>query len=213
MTHLLLPTAAPRLPDAAVDYDARAEDMFRRVLNLYFSQNDNVSKGLLGTAGGRFLQSPYGAFADYTTQTLASTTTIGTIQLGQTDFSNGISVVGGSALTVAYAGVYDLQFSVQLSNPTTAVDNVTIWLRQNGVDIVGSTGLTGVTPKHGTVNGLVIAGWNALVSMQAGDNIQLMWAVDNIALSIVTLPVGTSPVHPSTASVVATMTFVSAPLK
>ena len=49
--------------------------------------------------------------------------------------------------------------------------------------------------------------------MQAGDNIQLMWAVDNIALGIVALPVGTSPVHPSTASVVATMTFVSAPLK
>lgn len=213
MTNLLTPTVAPRLPDAVDQYEPRPENMFRRILNLYFAQIDNVSRGLLGVAGGRYVNTPHGAFADYTTQTLASTTTIGTVQLGHTDFSNGISVVGGSAITVVYAGVYNLQFSVQLSNPTAAVDDVTIWLRQNGVDVVGSAGLTSITPKHGAINGVVIVGWNVMVTMQPGDNVQLMWTVDNTSLSIVTLPVGTSPVHPSTASVVATMTFVSAPLR
>lgn len=192
------------------EYDVGQMTELLRALNIYFAQLDNVSAGLLGGDGSHFIRAPHGAFADYTNQTLASTTIIGTIQLGTTDFSSGVSIVGGNAITVTYAGVYDLQFSVQLSNSTAGVDNATIWLRQNGVDVPGSAGLQGVTPKHGAINGVVIAGWNVMITMQPGDNLQLMWAVDNIAVSIVTLPVGTSPVHPSTASVVATMTFVSA---
>lgn len=210
MISRLIPSRAPRLPTVGAEYDARALTEFMRVLNVYFAQVDNVSDGLLGDSGGHFLRTPYGAFSDYTTQTLASTTTIGTLQIGQTDFSNNVSVVGGSAFTVVYAGVYNLQFSVQLSNPTSGVENAAIWLRQNGVDVVGSAGLTGVTPKHGATDGVVISGWNYLVSMQPGDNLQLMWHVASTSISIATLPAGTTPVHPSTASVVATMTFVSA---
>ena len=210
MNGRLISTKAPRLPTMGGQYDARTMTELLRVLNIYFAQIDNTFDGILGDSGGHFVRMPYGAFSDYTSQTLASTTTIGTLQIGQTDFSNNVSIVGGSAITVVYAGVYDLQFSVQFSNPTSGVENATVWLRLNGVDVVGSAGLTGVTPKHGATNGVVISGWNYLVEMQPGDNLQLMWHVDDINISIVTLPAGTAPVHPSTASVVATMTFVSA---
>lgn len=210
MNGRLISTKAPRLPTMGGQYDARTMTELLRVLNIYFAQIDNTFDGILGDSGGHFVRMPYGAFSDYTSQTLASTTTIGTLQIGQTDFSNNVSIVGGSAITVVYAGVYDLQFSVQLTNPTTGAEDATIWLRLNGVDVVGSAGLTSITPKHGSINGVVIVGWNYLVEMQPDDYLQIMWTVDSTDLSIVTLPAGTAPVHPSTASVVATMTFVSA---
>ena len=210
MTVRLLPSTAPRLPTLGADYNLGQMTELLRILNIYFAQVDNVSNGLLGDSGGHFLRTPYGAFADYTTQTLASTTTIGTLQIGTTDFSNNVSIVAGSQFTVVYAGVYNLQFSVQLANTTSGIENATIWLRQNGVDVVGSAGIIGVPPKHGSHNGLTIAGWNVYVTMQPGDHLQLMWAVDSIDISIVTLPAHVAPTHPSTASVVATMTFVSA---
>jgi len=138
-----------------------------------------------------------------------------TVSISQTASSTTISGTVGQRIVVAYPGVYNLQFSVQIQNTDNAQHDVSIWLRQNGVDLVGSTGFISIPARKsaGAGNeGHGIYGWNYFVEMQANDCLQIWWSTTNTAVTIQNYAAGTSPTRPSTSSVVATMSFVSAPL-
>jgi hypothetical protein len=193
---------APRLPNAPELYEKRYHDQFADILRLYFNRLDNIL-GQLGT-----LSVPYGAFSSDQDQTaVANTATLMT--LNTTDFANGVSIAT-SKITVATAGIYNLQFSTQFANTNSNVQDVYIWLRQNGVDIPGSTGFVSIPGSHGGTDGHSIVGWNYFLSMTAGQYIEIYWSVPNTAVFIQHLAASGTPTKPSTQSVVATMTFVSA---
>ena len=67
-----------------------------------------------------------------------------------TDLSNGITVVSNSRVTIANTGIYNIQWSAQFRNPDSAEHDATIWLRKNGVDVPGSSGIISVPKKHGS---------------------------------------------------------------
>jgi len=202
--------APPSLPLATDQYERRYQDQFTNILRLYFNQLQNSLGELFGTSGGKYIAFPYGAFSDFTDQT----TTINTatlMGLSVTDFSNEVSLQTGSKITVANAGVYNLQFSVQLQNLDNAPQDVFIWLKQNGTDITGSTGLVGMPArKSAGVPFHDIKGWNYFLSMNAGDYVQIYWSTTNVDVTIQTYAASGTPTKPSTASVVATLSFVSA---
>jgi len=202
--------APPNLPLGTDQYERRYQDQFTNVLRLYFNQLQNALTEITGNAGGRYLAFPYGAFSDFTDQT----TTVNTatlMTLDTTDFSNGVSVVSNSKITVEYAGIYNLQFSVQLQNLDNAPQDVFIWLKQNDADITGSTGLVGLPArKSAGVPFHDIKGWNYFLNMNAGDYVQIYWSTTNVDVTIQTYPASGTPTKPSTASIVATLSFVSA---
>jgi len=213
ITTQLRPSQQPRLPAAPVDYDRIYLDSLTGILRQYFNQVDNLNQSLLTNTGGRFLRTVCGSFYDTTSQTAtANTATLMTLNSTDTPNTNGVSIVSGSRITVTYPGTYNLQFSIQADNANAAVQDMSIWLKQNGTDLVGSTGYLSCPAKHGSENGHGIYGWNYFVTMAASDYIQLYWSVTSADLSIKYYAAGTSPTRPSTSSVVATMTFVSAPL-
>jgi len=156
---------------------------------------------------------PYGAFQDNTDQTIASTTTAYQMTFNTTDSSNGVTVVtsGGKAsrLTVANAGTYNLQWSGQFNNSDNQLNDVSVWLRKNGTDIVGSTGFISIPNSHGGVDGHIIAGWNYFVDLAANDYIEMMWSATNTAVSLQFYPAATSPTRPTTASLIATLSYVN----
>jgi hypothetical protein len=130
--------------------------------------------------------------------------------LDTTDFSNDVSI-SSSKITVANAGIYNLQFSVQLENTDNAPQDVFIWLKQNGVDIAGSTGKVGMPARKGVGDPFhAIYGWNYFVSMTAGQYIEIYWSTTNANVTIQFYPASGTPTKPSTQSVVATLSFVSA---
>jgi len=205
-------TSQSVLPTAPVEYNRQYQDLLNNQLRLYFTQIDGLTSTLLNTSGTRFLSAPYGSFADTTDQTaVANTATVMTFNT--TDFSNGISIVtsGGlaSRFTVENAGIYNFQWSGQFQNTDAQEHDISVWVRKNGTDVVGSTGLVGIPSTHGGINGHTIAGWNFLFSFAANDYIELYWSTPNTGVSIQAYPVGTSPTRPSTSSLVATMTYVS----
>jgi len=204
----LIPTVAPRLPSSPQPPDQLYLQQLNNVLRLYFNQIDGLLGNLAGGQGGRFLNIPYGAFSSYVDQT-AVVNTATKLLMATTDFSNGVTAPS-SSLTVANAGIYNLQFSVQVENADNAPQDMFIWLKQNGTDILGSTGKIGMPahknpgdPSHD------IKGWNYFVSMNANDYIEIYWSITNINVTIQTYPASGTPTKPSTASVVATMSFVS----
>ncbi len=193
---------APRLLTAPAEYEARYHDQFADVLRLYFNRLDNIL-GQLST-----LSVPYGAFSSDQDQT-ATANTATLMTFNTTDFANGVSI-SSSKITVATAGIYNLQFSAQFQNTDTAFQDVYIWLRQNGVDIPGSTGFVSVPNRHAGTDGHSIIGWNYFLDMAANDYVEIYWSVPNVAVTIQHLNASGTPTKPSTQSVVATLSFVSA---
>lgn len=206
-TNLLTPQQ-PRLPGAPADYDPNYVNQLNNVLRLYFNQLGNSFAALLDSSGGAYLRNPYGAFSSDQDQT-ATINTATLMTLNTTDFANGVSIAS-SKITVQNAGIYNLQFSTQFQNTDTAFQDVYIWLQQNGVDISGSTGFVSIPNRHAGTDGHAIVGWNYFLSMEANDYVEIYWSIPNTAVSIQHLAASGSPTKPSTQSVVATMSFVSA---
>jgi len=204
--------APPSLGAPDVAYDQGFFSQSFGSLKAYFAKLTALFAALFGPRGGRWINVPYGAFQDTTDQT-ATANTATVMSFNTTDFSNGVTVVSNSKMTVAHAGIYNLQFSVQFENADTQEHDVTIWLRKDasgaGVDIAGSAGFVGIPSKHGGINGHIIAGWNYFITLNANDFVEIWWSTPSTQVTIQAYAAGTSPTRPSTASVVATMTFVS----
>lgn len=211
-TKSLTTVKSPSLPYAPVEYQREYQDTLNNILRQYFNRIDalisQLQVGDLNT-----LALPYGSFADTTDQTTtANTATVMTFDT--TDFANGVSIVtsGGKAsrITADIAGIYNFQWSGQFQNTDTQLHDVSVWVRKNGTDVVGSTGLVSVPNSHGGIDGHTITGWNFFFSLNADDYIELWWSTTNAAVTIQAYPAGTSPTRPTTSSLVATMAFVSA---
>ena len=142
-----------------------------------------------GTAGG------VGVYVVSTSQERTSLTITGTV---------------ASEIAVAQAGIYNLQWSGQFVNTAAAIHEVSVWIRKNGTDVVGSTSRVSINAKHGAFNGGAIAAWNYFIQLQANEYVELWWSTPDVAAYLTSYAAGTAPVRPTTASVIATLTFVSA---
>ena len=208
---LLTRTKAPALPVAPTEYSRQYADQLNSILRLYFNTLDNFVGQLNANASvvTSNLRVPYGAFSSNLTQTTtANTATLMT--MNTTDFTSNVTL-NSSNITVEYAGIYNLQFSAQLENSANQPEDVYIWLKQNGVNIPGSTGVVGLVarknpgdPSHD------IKGWNYFLSMNARDNVSIHWSATQNTVTIPFYAASGSPTKPATQSVVTTVTFVSA---
>lgn len=142
----------------------------------------------------------------------ASATTSVVIPFTATDISSGVSLsaTNNTHIVFSVAGYYNIQFSAQLLNFTTSVDNVTFWFRQNNVDVDYSAGNQSVASKHGSFPGSAIVSWNQVFACNAGDYIELVYFSDSGNTVVATRPAGIIPVHPVSPSVAISATFVSA---
>ena len=203
--------AAPNLPLPLIEYDRQYFDQLLNVLRLYFNRLDALTTQLQTSSGGTGIQLPYGAFSsDQDQTTTANTATLMT--LNTTDFANGVSIAS-SKITVANAGIYNLQFSAQFQNTDNQIQDIRIWLKQNGTDIPGSTGYVSIPARKSASLGEEahqITGWNYYLSMTAGQYVEIYWSATLASVTIQHYAAGVTPTSPSTQSVVATLSFVSA---
>ena len=207
---ILRATKAPNLINAPQAYVAYHFDQFSRELRVYFNTLDNALQALFGPRGGDYLTFSYGSFYDTTDQTAVSTTVAYAITLNTTDISQGVSIESSSQITFAYAGVYNVQFSIQMTNDTNASQDIDIWFRKNGADIANSNSRFGLAARKGPGDPFHIVGaLNFLVTVQALDYIQLMWRTTDVSARIEHYAAGTSPTRPAVPSVILTATRVS----
>ena len=145
-------------------------------------------------------------------QTLASPTSTAALTLLQTTVSNGVAIdpTDKTKIVHATAGIYNIQFSIQMLTFDGTIDNVTIWFRLNGADIPYSAGIATVPARHAGGPGTAIISWNLVQPMNAGDYIQLLFASNTGNTVAATYPPGVSPAHPASPSIIMTSTFVSA---
>ena len=153
---------------------------------------------------------PYGAFQDSTDQTAASTTVAYPMTFNTTDFSNGVYLSNSSRLNVRNAGIYNVQFSVQLENTDNAQHDVDIWFRKNGTNITASNSIFTVPArKSASIFGHVIAAINYFVELAANDYVEIVWRTENTGVTLEQTAAQSSPTRPATPSVIATMQYVA----
>ena len=156
------------------------------------------------------MNAPYGAFQDSTDQVAANTTTAYAVTFDTTDFSNGVTLASGSRLTVADAGIWNCQFSIQVKNTTNDTQDIEIWFRKNGTNIDNSNSRFNMSPRKSSGDpSHTIAALNFFASMNANDYLEIMWRVSDVGVSIEHYAAGTSPTRPATPSAIVTMSFVS----
>jgi hypothetical protein len=153
---------------------------------------------------------PYGAFQDSTDQTAASTTVAYPMTFDTTDFSNGVYLSNSSRMNVRNAGIYNVQFSVQLENQDNVQHTVDIWFRKNGTNITASNSkFTVPARKSASIFGHVIAAINYFVELAANDYIEIVWRTESTDVSLEQTPAESSPTRPATPSVIATVQYVA----
>jgi len=203
--------AAPSLPLATPQYSQQYLDQLNNVLRLYFNRLDNLLAQLQTSSGGVGIRLPYGAFQDSTDQVAASTTVAYPITFDTTDFSNGVTVVSNSRITVASAGIWNLQFSIQLTNTTNAAQDVDVWFRVNGTNVPASNSRFGLAPRKSPSDPFhLIMALNYFVSLNATDYVEIVWRTTDTGVYIEHYPVSASPTRPAIPSAIATLSFVSA---
>lgn len=162
-------------------------------------------RGAVGATGTGGALGYYGAYHDTSTVTATSTAVAYVMNIGSTDLQNGINIVGGTKITATNAGIYNLQFSAQFTNPNAAIANVSVWIRINGVNVADGAGTNGVPAKHGASDGLQIVSWNYVLSLNAGDYVELVWHSDITGVQLITIPATIGPAVPESPSVIVTI--------
>lgn len=147
----------------------------------------------------------YGFFTSTLTQTnpVASTANIATFN--GTGPANGVSVVGGNAITVVNPGTYTKTFTVNVSKTSGGTSEISIWLRLNGVDVSGSTQSLDLI---NTLSTIFVSG-NFTLNIPAGGNIQLCWSSADTTVTLLAIPAAVGPIRPLGTSTKVTLTRIS----
>jgi len=166
-------------------YERRNLNENNGALNIFSRKLTAVLGSLFGPRGGKFMNTPHGAFQDSTDQTAANTTTAYAVTFNTTDFSNGVTIASNSRITVADSGIWNLQFSIQFTNTTNASQDVDVWFRVNGTNVANSNSRFGFAPRKGVGDPYhIIAAINYFVSLNATDYVEIMWRPTDIGVQI-----------------------------
>ena len=143
-----------------------------------------------------------GTFASLVTQIALLPNVDYPIDLDVVDIERGIwrDSVNTSRVYVADGGIFNFQFSAQLDNTTGGAHRIWLWPRISGVDVPDSASQVRIQGN----NAELVAAWNWVLRLAPGEYFELVYAVSDVALQIVTFPA--AGVVPAIPSVILTVT-------
>lgn len=110
------------------------------------------------------------------------------VKIDETDLSNGVTLSNTGDVTVANAGTYNLQFSIQFENFGNDYDDVTAWFRVNGNPISKSASYSTISQAHAGSAGATIMTVNIFYTCVGGEVFSLMWMNDQGTAAITSFP-------------------------
>jgi hypothetical protein len=224
---------APALPLPPSNYDVRQQAEFIRALRLYFNlldslapqqaqsyradaffggdfTGDKIQGGTL--AGfGRGLEVPYALLMSDQDQASAGITSENIVTLNRIIVSDGVNVEDNSKITFAYPGQYLVTARFQFANRGNAAAEFELWAKNSGVNYpLSNTRFDIAARKSESVYSHVTANISGIFTVTNGEYLQFAWWSDGADMYIEHYAAGTSPTRPEIASVIITITFVSA---
>jgi hypothetical protein len=199
------------------DTGAQGPQGIQGIQGLQGIQGETGLQGLIGVTGATGGQGPqgiqgipgsltgyYGNFYSTLTQTNPVANTVNAFTYNSPAEGVGVSVVDDSRITVANAGTYNIQFSAQLEKSDSGNDSVDIWLAKNQNNVAWTNTRTWLIGN----NAKQVAAWNFVITLAAGDFVQIYWAAADTKSRIYAEGVQTNPTRPGIPSVITTVTQV-----
>jgi Ni,Fe-hydrogenase III small subunit len=185
-------------------------EWYRYLFNLFTITGGGQANSAASSSSGQDLAPLYtpqidakrhGVFFDTTTQSAALINTAYPVTINSTSITDGVYIgTPTSRVYVDRIGTFNFQFSIQLVKSSASAKHVYIWYRVNGVNAANSA--TKVTLVGN--NAAVVAAWNFVVELNAGDYFELVWSTDDTDCQIYAQ--GASAPVPAIPSVILTVT-------
>ena len=163
----------------------------------------SLVNGVLSVTGASI---GYGSFYDDTNQVLAAANQSQLVTISTQELTKNVSLQLPGRIVFGVAGIYNVQYSIQLSNSDSQDHDAVIWFAQNATNIPNSASQITIPSKHGGTNGHFICVCNVFVQAAAGDFVELYWSGENTALYLETIPENTIDNMPQSPSVILTVT-------
>jgi hypothetical protein len=177
------------------------------------TENLKIGDGRTTWSGLPYFGSPsyWGSFWDETSQVATLANTVYAIKLRQVDTaSRGTKIILNERITFDHPGIYSITFSIQFSNTDSAIHDINVWLRKNGVDVPASDSRFSITAKHGSLDGNVIGTVNFVLNLTTNDYLELMWSTGDVKAYIHAEAAQTSPfAHSSIPGIICTVVQVA----
>lgn len=155
---------------------------------------------------------PYGCFTNNNDQLSPSVGSTATITLDTTEIANGVyrDLVNTSRIYVRNAGVYNVQFSVQLVNKDNAVQFADIWFRVNGVDVPNSASRFDIPiRKSATDWGHVLGTVNTFINMTANQYVEIAGTTSSTLVALEHYPANPSIPQPAIPAAIVTVQYIA----
>jgi hypothetical protein len=163
----------------------------------------NINDGFYVNGNKQF---NYGQFSSTQTQS-GSANTAYSATFNTTQFSQGVSLVSQSRITVSNTGIYNIQFSSQLHTTANQAVDFSIWFAMTGSDIANSN--TEFTIEKINGGGFQVAALNFLTSIASGSYVELKYSKTTTQGQLYAIGAQSTPTRPATPSVILTVTQIA----
>lgn len=146
----------------------------------------------VGTADGIIFVRPiieqqkyYGEFTKTTTQIPAVINTAYALTFDNTQVANGVSIGSPSSrIYIEQAGLYNISCSVQITSTNASQKAIWVWVKLNGVTNFANSARIASSSLN---NGYLVVSLNEVSSFLANDYIEIMYATNDINISVSTV--------------------------
>jgi hypothetical protein len=127
-----------------------------------------------------------------------------------TEESNGVYLSNTTRINFRNAGIYNVQYSLQLQNSTNDSQYADIWFRVNGTDVVRSGSRFGIMPRRSSGDpSHIIGSMNIFLELNAGDYVEVAGAVSDVAVTLEHFAADTGIPRPAIPAVILTAQYVA----
>lgn len=116
------------------------------------------------------------------------------------DFNENINVIDNTKITFDVGNVFNIQFSAQFENSSTAEHDINIWLNRNGQPVEHSNTVLEIPRGRAADPTQLVAAWNFFVNDDGntGNYYQIYWQSDSTNVKLVSKSsTGSIPATPS----------------
>lgn len=202
----------PLIQDVIITGSLKVSGSITEIGNTVLSGSLTLSSGsALNINDGFYVngqkQFNYGQFYNTTTQS-GSQNTARPITYNASASAVGVQVISGSRITVANAGLYNVQVIAQLGNTSNTTIDFDLWFEYTGSNIPNSNSQVQLT-KVASATGRQLASWNLLVPIQANDYVECYLNCSANTGQLQSVPIQANPTRPAVPSVKTTVTQIA----
>lgn len=154
---------------------------------------------------GSFQPAYYATFVSTANQLNGGSTTANPVSFDTVAIANGISITSSNQLTFANAGQYVIEYELSVTSTSGANSSISAWLAKNGTNIANTTSDFTIL---GGANQPQLLEQQWIVSVNAGDYIQIYWSSPSTNVELIYQGAATGPTRPASPSATVNIAFI-----